>query len=172
MAPTAQTEKSVAELAREYFLSVNSHSTERMMEFWQPGGEANIIGMATLRAPEGYHEFFGALFRAIPDLEFEILDLIAEGDKALVHWRLSGTFDGEGKFEGLAPTGAPIDMQGMDVVTIRDGLVQHIEAVINGMEMARQMGIMPPADSAAEKAMLGAANAKTAATRWIKQRRG
>jgi predicted ester cyclase len=111
------------------------------------------------------------LFRAVPDLEIELLDVIAEGEKAVVHWRMTGTFDGEGAVEGIAPTGAAIDMQGIDIVTVRDGLVQHIEAIVNGMEMARQMGAMPPAGSAAEKAMLGAVNARTSIARRLQRRR-
>ena len=171
MAPTAQPEKAVPDLVSEYFRSANSHDTHQMMEFWQPGGEAHIIGMATLRAPEGYHDFFGALFRTVPDLEVELIDVIAEGEKAVVHWRMTGTFDGEGLFEGIAPTGTAIDMQGMDIVTVRDGLIQHLEAVINGMEMARQMGVMPPVGSLAEKAMLRTVNARSAPSRWARRRR-
>ena len=171
VAPTAQPEKLIADLAREYFLSANSHDTHKMMEFWQPGGEAHIIGITTLRAPEGYHEWFGALFRAVPDIEVELIDVIAEGEKVVVHWRMTGTFDGEGIVEGIAPTGALIDMQGMDILTVRDGLIQHLEAVINGMELARQMGAMPPAGSAADRALLRMVNARTSLSRWTKRRR-
>ncbi len=166
--PTAQTEKSVADLAREYFMSANSRDVDQMMEFWQPGGQAVISGGPTLTAPEGYHEYFGALFKAFPDLEFEIVDVIAEGEKAVVRWRARGTFSGEGKFEGLEPTGAKLEIEGIDIVTIRDGLVQGIFACVNYMDFARQVGALPPEGSAAEKAMLGANNAKTAALRALK----
>jgi hypothetical protein len=63
----------------------------------------------------------------------------------------------------VAPTGTSIDLEGFDLVTVRDGKIVSNHAYVNGMEMARQMGVMPPAGSAAERAMLAAANARTAA---------
>ncbi len=171
MAPVAQTEKSVSKIAREYFEAAGTRDVSKMMEFWQPGGKAHIYGMATLVAPEGYHEWFGAVFRAVPDIEFEVLDVIAEGEKAVVRWRARGTFDGEGKVEGLSPTGAKVELEGLDLLTIRDGLVQENLAYTNGVEMGRQMGAMPAKGSAGERLMLGAANARTAITRLLKRKR-
>jgi predicted ester cyclase len=161
VSPTARTEQSVEEIARAYFDSVNSHDVNVMMDFWKPGGEAHIHGLRTLRAPEGYHEWFGALFRAVPDLEFETLDCVASGDRAAVRWRAWGTFDGEGKVEGVEPTGTKIDMEGIDLLRIEDGLIVENLAYVNQLEWARQMGVMPAQDSAAGRAMYGAANLKT-----------
>jgi predicted ester cyclase len=169
--PTARTEQSVAEIARAYFESPNTHDTNAMMDFWQPGGEAHIYGIRTLRAPEGYHEWFGAIFRAIPDIEFEVLDVVAEGERAVVRWRASGTFDGEGEFEGVKPTGASVSIEGLDLLTIRDGLIQENLAYTNGTEIGRQLGVLPPAGSFGERAMLGAANARNAAAGLLRRLR-
>ena len=171
MSPTARTEESVAEIARQYFESVGSRDTNVMMDFWQPGGKAYIHGMTTLTAPEGYHEWFGAIFRAIPDIEFEILDIVAEDEKAAVRWRASGTFNGEGQWEGLSPTGAEIMLEGFDLLTIRDGLVQENRAYVNESEIARQIGAMPPSGSAGEKAMKAGVNARTAITGKLRELR-
>ena len=48
--------------------------------------------MAELRVPEGIREWFGSLFRAFPDLKFEVLEMVVEADKAAVRWRATGTF--------------------------------------------------------------------------------
>jgi len=160
--------RSVAEIARSYFESVGDHDLDGMMRYWKPGGEGSIHGMVALRVPDGYREWFGALFAAFPDLEFEILDVVAEGDKAAVRWRAAGTFTG-GSFEGMIANGSSVEMEGCDVLTIRDGLIVENRAYTNAAELARQLGAMPPQSSGRERAMLGAFNLKTRLSRALRR---
>ena len=63
-------------------------------------------------------------------------------------------------------------MQGCDVLTVRDGRIQHNDAYMNGAEMMRQLGALPPVGSAPEKAMTTVLNLKTRLTAWVAARRG
>ena len=74
---------------------------------------------------------------------------------------MTGTFTGDAKFEGAIATGAKIDITGCDVLTVRDGKIVHNDAYMNGMQMARQLGVLPPQGSGQERAMIGAVNVKT-----------
>ena len=56
-----------------------------------------------------------------------------------------------GTFQGFAPNGARLDLQGVDVVTLRDGKIVRNEAYTDGMTIARQLGMLPPRGSAAEQ---------------------
>jgi predicted ester cyclase len=163
--------KSSKQVATEYFAAVAARDTNAMMTFWKPGGYGYIRGVAELRAPDEYSRWFGAMFRAIPDFTFAVLDMVAYADKAAVRWRATGTFNGSGKFEGLAPTGASLDLEGCDLLTIVDGLITENRAYMNSMEMAQQMGALPPSGSVAERGMMAAMNAKTAAAAAIRRRR-
>ncbi len=158
-----------ARIAKAYFEAIAARDTGAMMELWEPGGIGYLHGMAELRAPEGYHEWFGNLFRAFPDIRFEVLDMAVEADRAAVRWRAVGTFDGTARFEGFIPNGASVDMEGLDMLTIREGLIRENRAYTNGMAVARQLGAMPPAGSAAEKAMAGAFNLKTRAAALLRR---
>jgi hypothetical protein len=80
---------------------------------------------------------------------------------------MTGTFSGEARFEGAIATGAKIDITGCDVLTVRDGKIVHNDAYMNGMQMARQLGVFPPQGSGQEKAMIGAANLKTRIARKL-----
>jgi predicted ester cyclase len=159
-----------ASIARAYFEAIAERDTEAMMTFWEPGGIGNIHGVVELRAPDTYREWFDGLFRAFPDFRFEVLEIVAEGEKAAVRWRASGSFDGKGRFEGLDPNGARVDLTGFDLLTIRNGKIQHNDAYMNGAELARQLGALPPAGSAAERALFAALNLKTRATRPMRGR--
>jgi steroid delta-isomerase-like uncharacterized protein len=151
----------VAAVARAYFEAVGDRDIEAMMTFWVPGGIGHIHGIADLRAPEGYRDWFGALFAAFPDYRFEIVDIVADEQRAAVRWRSSGSFTGTGSFEGMVPNGQQVDIEGCDVLEIRDGKIVDLNAYLNAAEMARQLGALPPTGSAPEKAMLAALNLKT-----------
>jgi predicted ester cyclase len=152
-----------ASVARGYFEAVARRDVEAMASFWEPGARDVIHGVADMRVPEDLRAWFGNLFAAFPDFSFEILDIVETGEKAAVHWHATGGFDGAGRFEGLDPNGARIDLQGCDVLTVRNGLIVHNDAYMNGAEMARQLGALPPAGSLPEKAMTGLLNLKTRA---------
>jgi hypothetical protein len=87
-----------------------------------------------------------------------------------VRWRATATFDGTERFEGLEPNGASITIRGCDVLTVRNGRIQRNDAYLNGIELARQLGALPPAGSAAERAMNAALNLKTRLGAAIRRR--
>lgn len=140
-----------------------------MEAHYEPGGGGPIHGLVELRVGDNYRQWFGNLFRAFPDWKFEILDIVAEGDRAAVEWHATGTFSGDARFEGMEPNGASVDVQGCDVVTIRGGRLVDNQAYTSGTEIARQLGALPPQGSAAERAMTAALNLKTRATKALRR---
>ncbi|MEK6278243.1 MAG: nuclear transport factor 2 family protein [Actinomycetota bacterium] len=169
--PSAEkTHQTTAEIARSYFEAIGRQDLDAMMAHWEPGGTGEIHGLVELRVPDTYRQWFGNLFSAFPDFRFEILDVVAEDDKAAVRWRATGTFDGPTRFEGMMPTGASVEITGCDMLTVRDGRIQRNEAYMNGAEMARQLGALPPQGSAAERAMTGALNLKTRLAGLLRRR--
>ena len=148
-------------VARAYFAAVAARDVEAMAACWQPGTRDVIHGTADMRVPEDLRTWFGNLFASFPDFSFEVLDVLAVGEKAAVHWHATGSFNGSARFEGLEPNGNTVDVQGCDVLTVRDGKVVHNDAYMNGAEMARQLGALPPQGSGPEKAMTALLNLKT-----------
>jgi len=156
-------------VARAYFEAVAARDLEAMVDFYEPGGTGEIHGLVELTAPHGYRAWFANLFAAFPDFHFEILDVVAEGEKAAVRWRATGTFEGDTRFEGMDPTGARVDLSGCDMLTIRNGRIHRNEAYMNGAQMAQQLGALPLAGSLAEKATLTALNLKTRVARALRR---
>jgi glyoxylase-like metal-dependent hydrolase (beta-lactamase superfamily II)/predicted ester cyclase len=131
-----------------------------MSACWAPGGIENIVSIGQMSVPEGMRAFFSELFTAVPDMKFQVLGLVAARNQAAVRWRATGTFCG-GPLQGVEPTGARLDLEGIDLLTIENGLIQRNDAYSDGMEFGRQMGVMPPRDSAAERGMTAAFNVRT-----------
>ena len=69
--------------------------------------------------PEGFREFYSAIRSALPDARYEVDDLIAEGDKVVVRWRLLGTHKGD--FRGIAATGREIALKGIAIYRVEGG---------------------------------------------------
>jgi predicted ester cyclase len=157
------TEAEAAKVARTYFGAIAARDPEAAAASYAPGAVDRLVGMTELRAPDGVRDWFGRLFAAVPDFSIEILDLVSEGEQAAVRWRSRGTFDGTGSFEGVSPTGATLEVEGFDLLTVRDGRIVSNQAYVNGLDLARQMGVMPAAGSLADRAMLAGTNARTAA---------
>ena len=160
-----------ASVARGYFEAVGRRDLDAMTAFYKPGGTGEIYGLVELEVPHSYRAWFGNLFQAFPDFKLEIIEVVSAGEKAAVHWRATGVFDGMARFEGLDPNGARIEVQGCDVLTVRDGLIHRNDAYMNGAEMARQLGALPPANSVPERMLMGVLNLRTRLTRALRERR-
>jgi steroid delta-isomerase-like uncharacterized protein len=158
---SAETPADAATVGRAYFEAVGRRDLDAMTAFYEPGGTGEIYGLVELRVPDTYRAWFRNVFSAFPDFKLEIVELIASEEKAVVRWRATATFNGTARFEGLEPNGAEVTIRGCDVLTIREGRIQRNDAYLNGTELARQLGALPPAGSAAERAMTAALNLKT-----------
>jgi steroid delta-isomerase-like uncharacterized protein len=164
-------ETSTESVALAYFAAVTKRDTAAMAACWKPGEHDVLHGVADLVVPDDLLAWFGALFTAFPDFTFEVLDVTAAGEKAAVRWHATGTFTGDARFQGLDANGATVDLQGCDVLTVRDGKVVRNDAYMNGAEMMRQLGALPPEGSPPEKALTALLNAKTKAAKWLASRR-
>ncbi len=170
MASTTDTEaSSTDEVVRRYFEAIARRDLEAAAAFWTPAGIERIVGQEELVGPEGIQEYFGRLFAAFPDWRFEVIEMVSEGERAVVRWRAQATFAGPGEFQGFEPNGAPVQIEGCDFVTVRDGLLQHNDVYLDGGEVARQLGFLPPAGSPAEARLARLANVRT---RLLARRQG
>jgi steroid delta-isomerase-like uncharacterized protein len=58
---------------------------------------------------------------AFPDGVWTVEDVIAEGDKVVIRWRMQATH--EHAFRGLAPGGKPVTVTGITILRIADGKI-------------------------------------------------
>jgi steroid delta-isomerase-like uncharacterized protein len=119
--------------------------------------------------------WFSSFFDAFPDLHMAVEDVAIDGDvasaKVAVRWLVTGTFSGA-PYQGIEPTGAAVEMRGMDLIQIQDGRIAGNQVNFDQMAFAAQIGLLPAADSRAAAAMTAAMNAKTKLKRKLYERRG
>jgi hydroxyacylglutathione hydrolase len=151
-------------VARRYFGAIDARDVDAAVAMWAEGGREHVRGQVDVVAPDGVREFIGSLLEAMPDMKMEVLETTTEDERCAVQWTLTGTFAGPGSLNGAQATGRPLKLEGVDVLTVRDGLVQANDAFSDGLSAARQIGLMPPQGSAAEQRLMGAFNVKTKVT--------
>jgi steroid delta-isomerase-like uncharacterized protein len=123
-----------------------------------------------VRGSDGVKEFFTGLFTAVPDLETTYEVVATTDDTVVVEWRMRGHFTG-GAFQGIEPNGREVELRGIDKMRIENDRIAQNTAYYDGMNFARQVGMLPAQDSAGEKAMLGAFNAMTKLRSRLSQQR-
>ena len=75
---------------------------------------------------------------AFPDFQMELVDLIAEDDKVVAHFRCSGTHSGE--WLGLAPTGRSFEnVDEIYIFKVHDGKLVSAYAVEDNPDRLRQL---------------------------------
>jgi predicted ester cyclase len=79
---------------------------------------------------------------AFPDFRMEIVDLVAEGDKVVAHFRCSGTHEGE--WLGVAPTGRRFEsVDEIYVFRVRNAKLSSAIGVEDNLSRMRQLGLRP-----------------------------
>ena len=153
---------------KDYFDALARRDVEAMAALWAPDGEEHIASQVDAVGPNGVRAYFTELFTAFPDFTLSVETTVAEDDKVAVHWKATANMTGP--LWGLEPTGAHVEIEGIDLLRVRDGLIVRNDAVPDGMALARQIGLVPPAGSGIEQRLFSAFNARTKASRRVAAR--
>ncbi len=153
----------VVEFAGRWEAAWNSHEADRLLELMTEDIVYDDSAWPrTMRGHADVREFVESAWRAMPDLEFHMVEgpFLADGEpKAAFYWKGAGTFTGPLDPPGLAPTGSRIEFDGFDLQEYRDGRVCRLRIVFDMLDVSRQIGMVPRQGSRLEKA--GAAAQRT-----------
>jgi hydroxyacylglutathione hydrolase len=152
---------STGDIAKRYFAALAKRDLDAAVACWAPGSIDRLVGAQELVAPQGIRDYFGQLFEAFPDFTMEVVEVTTARGRTAVRWRARGTFAGPGRFQDFVPNGAQIAIEGCDVVTVENELIVHNDAYIDSGDLARQLGLLPPAGSPAEARLTRLANLRT-----------
>jgi steroid delta-isomerase-like uncharacterized protein len=156
-----------ADVARAVLDAVSKRDLDGIVAAGAPGYVDDFVAIGEIRGHDAVRAFFGELFTAFPDFTMTVDRIVADDAAAVVQWHAAGTFTG-GPFQGIEPTGRRVEVRGVDVMEIADGLVQHNTIYYDGATFARQIGLLPGLGSRADQALLAAFNAKTTLSQRVR----
>ena len=92
--------------------------------------------------PEAYKRQVSSLLEAYPDLHWTIEDAIAEKDKVVACWTLSGTHKGD--YMGVPATNKKVSVGGITIHHIAGGKIMDSHTNWDLLGMMQQLGAVPP----------------------------
>ena len=79
---------------------------------------------------------------SFPDLNFEVKEIICEGDRVVTRWHLTGTHTGP-EFQGIATSNKKVAVDGISIDTIKDGVVLEGFDAWDSLGFRQQLGALP-----------------------------
>lgn len=120
----------------------NSHDIQRVLSFYSVDYVASDVGRAALqRGHPGLRDMLEAYWSAFPDLQFSITERLTQGTRVAIVWVAEGTH--HGPFMNIPPTGHAVEVRGVSVIDVQDGLVVHGQYIWDLAGMLRHMGLLP-----------------------------
>ncbi|HEV3375589.1 MAG TPA: ester cyclase [Candidatus Acidoferrum sp.] len=91
--------------------------------------------------PEAYKLRVSAFYAGFPDLHWTLEDTVAEEDKVVACWTLSGTHKGD--YMGIPATNKKVSVEGITVHHITDGKIMDSYSYWDALCMMQQLGVVP-----------------------------
>jgi steroid delta-isomerase-like uncharacterized protein len=149
-----------SEVARAIFDALSKKDFDAAFHFLADDTVDDFVAIGEFRGKPAIRQFFDELLAAFPDFEMSVDRIVGDRSTAVVQWQAAGTFSG-GKFQGIEPTGKHVEIRGVDVIEIAEGLVHHNTIYYDGASFARQIGLLPSSGSGTDKAMQSVFNTVT-----------
>jgi steroid delta-isomerase-like uncharacterized protein len=148
-----------AELVRWAFEVINTRDITPLRKFWTDA-TVERFPQRTCHGADAIARYFEDIFAALPDFHMKVLCINEQGDDVFVHWHLTGAHTGSA-VDGIEATGRAIALDGIDHFVMSNGKVASNFVVFDQMQFARQIGLLPPDGTRADRALKRAFNAKS-----------
>ncbi len=124
-------------IIRSLYETLNKHNPDLLNKIIAPD---YIDHTLQLRGLEQWKKTLTLLLKGFPDIHPTIEGIITEGDKVLVHAKVTGTHTGE--YRGLAPTGKKITFCYSSIWRIVNCKVAERETVYDLLDFYKQLGVI------------------------------
>lgn len=123
------------EVATQWFERVwQQRSREAIFELLHAEGIGHLEGGRDVHGPKQFAEFHDSMLTAFPDMEVQILRVVADEDHACLHWRVDAVHRGD--FLGIIPTNIPVFFSGTTYLSVKDG------QIVEGWDSWNQSGLI------------------------------
>ena len=123
----------------------NKDVVRRSFDAINKGDAATLLGHLHPKFHDTHQAALRAAKAAFPNMQLEIEDIIAEGDKVVTRWTMHGTHTGEaahGRMGMVKPTHKPIHVSGITIHQMEGGKVINTWGVTNELHALVQLGLV------------------------------
>jgi steroid delta-isomerase-like uncharacterized protein len=120
----------------------NSHDIEKVLSFYSSEYIGDDIGQSSLlRGHDGLRAMLETYWQAFPDLQFRVTDRLIQDSRLVVVWVAEGTH--QGTIMNIPSTGHRVEVRGVSIIDVEDGLVVRGQYIWDLAGMLRHMGLLP-----------------------------
>ena len=119
----------------------NKGSAALIDELYTPNFYQHETGPETVNSREALKQFHAGYLAAIPDLQFTIDDLIAEGDKVV--WRFKASGHQTGPLMGMPASGKAATVTGIIIFRFEGSRIAEAWLNLDMLGMLQQLGVIP-----------------------------
>lgn len=115
----------------------------------------DVAAGRTFHGPDGCRQWLETFRTALPDARTEIVNLFTDGTRVASEHVGRGTNTGPFVTPAgtIPPTGRKVQLRIGEFYELRDGRIAKLHAYYDSATMMRQLGLLPPTGSSAERAM-------------------
>lgn len=124
-------------IRRIYEESLNKRNIAQLQELISD----EYTGLNGLKGAEGFQGPTMSLIKAFPDAQWHIEELLGEGDRVVVKWRVEGTH--KEPFQNIPATGNKISVTGMGIYQLKDGKVTATQVQTDRFTFMQQLHVLP-----------------------------
>jgi len=128
-------------LVRRYQDIYNSNNLGALGEVLAPDFVPHTLQPGVQPTIEGFKQLHMGTVAAYPDFHVAIEDLIAEGDKVVMRFLITGTHQGD--FMGIPPTAVQIRVTGISIFRIANGRIVEHWGEEDALGWLQQIGAIP-----------------------------
>jgi steroid delta-isomerase-like uncharacterized protein len=127
-------------LERRSYEEMNKKNLVALSELYANDFVAHTGVGGERRGLEEYKKYVNEMITAFPDFHFTVHDILAESDKVVVRWTLTGTHKGE--FSGIPPTNKKVTVWGIDIDRVAGGKFVEGWCRFDTLGMMQQLGLI------------------------------
>jgi predicted ester cyclase len=119
----------------------NKRNLAAIDEFITPDQVDHSLPSSLPHTREGTKQAIALTLQAFPDLNYQVEDMIAAGDKVVIRYTTIGTQ--RGPFGPIPPTRKRVAVSGIVITRIADGKIVEQWGVDDRLAMLQQLGLIP-----------------------------
>ncbi len=134
-------------IVRKVIDALNNRNADASVQYFAPNAKGMVPDQPEALTRDQIRDYNQRFFRAVPDLHFDIKDLLAQGDKAVVSWIARGTHKGPLDLPGggvIPATNKQIHEPGVTIVEFRDGMITRQDVYWDQVTFLTQIGLLTP----------------------------
>lgn len=120
----------------------NLYDVESAVSLFAPDClEEDIAVLKPQNGAESVRRTMSRYLSAFPGLQLEILDLLVDGRRAVLLWRMRGVH--LGKLMNIPPTGREVVVEGASLFVVEAGFIRHTKRIWDLAGLLRALGLLP-----------------------------